>query len=58
METLPETELRRPDVATYYAVLLSVSGDREKAQTYVATAEKAQMLPEERRLLDRVRLKN
>jgi len=58
METLPETDLRRPDVATYYAVLLSATGDREKAQAYVTSAEKAQMLPEERRLLDSVRLKN
>ena len=58
METLPETDLRRPDVATYYAVLLSATGDREKAQTYIATAEKAQMLPEERRLLEGARLKN
>jgi predicted Zn-dependent protease len=51
MQTLPETELQRPEIAIYYAVLLSATGAQERAKVYVAAAEKARMLPEERRLL-------
>jgi predicted Zn-dependent protease len=58
MQTLTETDLKRPEIATYYAVLLSAAGDRERAQAYVAAAEKAKILPEERRLLDEIRSKN
>jgi tetratricopeptide (TPR) repeat protein len=58
MQTLPESDLKRPEIATYYAVMLAAAGEREKAQAYVSAAEKASILPEERRLLDEVRSKN
>jgi tetratricopeptide (TPR) repeat protein len=51
MQTLPEAELQRPEIATYYAVLLSAAGERDKAKPYFAAAEKGRLLPEERRLL-------
>jgi hypothetical protein len=51
MQTLPESELQRPNIAAYYAILLAAAGEREKARPFFAEAEKAQLLPEERRLL-------
>ena len=51
MQTLPESELQRPSIAAYYAILLTAASEREKARPFFAAAEKAQLLPEERRLL-------
>jgi len=58
MQALPEAELRRPEIATYYAVLLSAAGEREKAGKYLTVAEKGQLLPEEHRLLAQARGQN
>jgi hypothetical protein len=58
MQALPEAELRRPEIATYYAVLLSAAGEREKAGAYFTVAEKGQLLPEEHRLLAEARGQN
>ncbi len=55
MQTLPEKELERPGVATYYAVLLAANGQRDKAAPFVALAEKGRPLPEEKRLLEAVK---
>jgi Flp pilus assembly protein TadD len=56
-QPLPEAERQKPEIALYYAVLLNAAGQREKAATYAALAEKGPMLPEERRLLDAVKAK-
>jgi hypothetical protein len=58
MQGLPEADLQRPEIATYYAVLLSATGARDKAGAYFIAAEKAQLLPEERRLLAQARGQN
>ena len=58
MQALPEVQLQRPEIATYYAVLLSATGERDKAGAYFAAAEKAQLLPEERQLLAQARGQN
>jgi Flp pilus assembly protein TadD len=55
MQTIPETSLREPAIAVYYAVLLAAAGEREKAGSYFGVAEKAPMLPEERQLLAQAR---
>jgi len=55
MQTLPETELQQPSIATYYAILLAAAGERDKATPYFAAAEKGQLLPEERQLLAQAR---
>ncbi len=55
MQVLPQTELERPNIAAYYAVLLTAAGEKEKAQPYFARAEKAQLLPEERKLVTQAR---
>jgi tetratricopeptide (TPR) repeat protein len=58
MQGLPEADLQRPEIATYYAVLLSATGARDKAGAYFIAAEKAQLLPEERQLLAQARGQN
>jgi hypothetical protein len=58
MQSLPESQLQRPEIATYYAVLLSANGEREKAGPYFTAAEKAHLLPEERQLLAQARGQN
>ena len=58
MQALPESELSRPNIALYYAVLLAAAGDADKAKPYLDAAEKSPMLPEERRLLDQARRGN
>jgi len=58
MQALPEAELQRPEIATYYAVLLSATGARDQAGAYFIAAEKAQLLPEERQLLAQARGQN
>ena len=58
MQTLPESELLRPNIALYYAVLLAATGDVASAKTYLDAAEKSPMLPEERRLLEQARRGN
>ena len=55
MEAFPESDLQRPEVALYYAVLLAAAGERNQAKPYLAAAEKGRPLPEERRLLDQAR---
>ncbi len=55
LEALPEKELQRPEVATYYAILLGSAGQREKAATFATLAEKARLLPEEKLLLENAR---
>jgi hypothetical protein len=58
MQALPEAELQRPEIATYYAVLLCATGARDQAAVYFIAAEKAQLLPEERQLLAQARAQN
>jgi len=55
MKGLPPDELSRPDVALYYALLLSANGQQASAAPYIAAARKAQLLPEERQLLEKLR---
>lgn len=54
MQTLPPDQLARPDIALYYALLLSANGRKADAAPYIAAAKKAQLLPEERKLLQKI----
>ncbi len=51
MQTFPEAELQRPEVALYYGVLLAAAGEKGKAETYFAAAEKGKPLPQEKALM-------
>jgi Flp pilus assembly protein TadD len=52
LEKLTPEKLELPPVALYYGVLLSASGDAAKGAKYLDLAQKAQLLPEEKALLD------
>ena len=48
---LPEAQQRQPDVAAYYGIILTGSGEHAKAREFLALAETASLLPEERALV-------
>ena len=48
---LPEGQQRQPEVAAYYGIILMSSGERAKAREFLAIAESASLLPEERALV-------
>ncbi len=49
---LEPAQLENPAMAAYYVILLSATGEKETARKYVAFAEKASILPEERSQLE------
>ena len=51
METLKEAQLRHPSIAAYYFVMLVENGKMERAHSFLSSANKAQLLPEEQQLL-------
>jgi hypothetical protein len=51
METLKEAQLRHPAIAAYYFVMLVENGKMERAHSFLSTANKAALLPEEQQLL-------
>lgn len=55
METLPEDERRKPEIAAYYGMILAASGERERAAEFLDLGEKAKLLPEEKALVERAR---
>jgi uncharacterized protein HemY len=52
MGELGETNLKQPDVAAYYAIILAANGDAARAAQYASLARAAKLLPEERALLE------
>ena len=55
MEKLPAERLEAPAIAAWYGYLLAEAGQRQRAQKYLQLAEKARLLPEEKRLLAKAR---
>jgi tetratricopeptide (TPR) repeat protein len=51
LEKLPPEALENPPVALYYGLLLSASGETNKAAKYLGIARKADLLPEEKALV-------
>ena len=51
LEKLKAESIEMPQVALYYGVLLSASGDTNKARKYLDLAQYADVLPEENALL-------
>jgi len=50
---LPETEQHKPAVAAYYGVVLAAAGEKKEAAEYLQLAQTAQLLPEERALVEK-----
>jgi Flp pilus assembly protein TadD len=51
-----EGELERPQIAAYYGVLLANSGDFSRAAKFLDLGEKANLLPEEKKLVEKAQL--
>ena len=56
MSRLKPDELRQPQVALYYAIFLIAAGHAEKADDYLKLSATWPMLPEEKALLERVKI--
>lgn len=52
-QTLPEEDLRQPAVAAYYGIILAALGDRPRASEFLALANTAALLPEEKALVEK-----
>lgn len=52
LRALPKTEFEQPALAAYYVILLSAAGEKETARQFVELAERAEVLPEEKTLLE------
>jgi cytochrome c-type biogenesis protein CcmH/NrfG len=52
MEKIPLRELEKPTIAGYYGLILKATGNKAKAKAYLAWAQRAQLLPEEKKLFD------
>ncbi len=53
MQSLPQDQLSRPEIALYYGLLLIANGQRQAAEPYLAAAKAAHLLPEEQQLFDK-----
>ena len=55
MNALTPEQLRQPEIAAYYGILLAAAGEHAKAAEYLDAGEKAGLLPEEKALVDKAR---
>ena len=52
---LSDAQLRQPEVAAYYGVILAGAGEHDRAAEFLALGESAKLLPEEKALLEKAR---
>jgi len=57
LERLQPEQLDEPSIAAYYGVILEAAGDKAKAKKYLDLAAEARLLPEEKRLVDRAKMR-
>lgn len=55
LETLSPEQLRKPEIAAYYGIILAATGDQARAAEYLDLGEKATLLPQEKALLEKAR---
>jgi tetratricopeptide (TPR) repeat protein len=53
---VPEKELQRPQIAAYYGLMLAAAGNLARAREFLDLGSKANLLPEERALVDKAQL--
>ncbi|MGI9114506.1 MAG: hypothetical protein ACR2FX_05635 [Chthoniobacterales bacterium] len=53
---VPEAELHRPSIAAYYGIVLAAAGEQARAREFLELGANANLLPEERALLEKARL--
>jgi cytochrome c-type biogenesis protein CcmH/NrfG len=55
LETLTPEQLRKPEIAAYYGIILAATGDQTRAAEYLDLGEKATLLPQEKALIEKAR---
>ncbi|MFL6589557.1 MAG: tetratricopeptide repeat protein [Chthoniobacterales bacterium] len=55
LETLTQQQLQQPEVAAYYGVVLAAAGDQARAREFLDLGEKANLLTEEKALVEKAR---
>ena len=55
IELLKPEQLEDPSIAAYYGIILTGSGQGDKAKKYLDLASKARLLPEEQKLVEKAR---
>ena len=53
MGKLSEDQLKQPALAAYYGIFLAAAGKTSEAREYLALGQQAQLLPEEKALVER-----
>ena len=55
LSSLSPEQLRQPEIAAYYGIVLAGAGDQARAAEFLDLSEKAGLLPEERALVEKAR---
>jgi predicted Zn-dependent protease len=55
LQTLSPEQLRTPEIAAYYGVILAAAGDQTRAAEYLDLGDKAKLLPQEKALVEKAR---
>ncbi len=55
MSGLTDAQLRQPQIAAYYGIILATAGDAERALQFLDLGASAKLLPEEKALLEKAR---
>ena len=55
LETLTPEQLRKPEIAAYYGIILAAVGDQTRAAEYLDLGQKAKLLPQEKALVEKAR---
>jgi len=53
MNSLSAEDLRRPEIAAYYGIILAAGSDRSKAPSFLELGRQAKLLPEEKALVEK-----
>jgi predicted Zn-dependent protease len=53
MSRLHQDQFKDPSIAAYYGIMLASAGEKTKALEYLEIGKKAQLLPEEKVLMER-----
>jgi cytochrome c-type biogenesis protein CcmH/NrfG len=55
LETLGPEQLRKPEIAAYYGIILAATDDHTRAAEYLDLGAKAMLLPQEKALIEKAR---
>jgi hypothetical protein len=55
LEKLSPEDLRKPEIAVYYGIILAASDDQARAAEFLDLGENALLLPQEKALIEKAR---